>query len=196
MMAGAQSMLFAKVRNLFSRATAGVPIATKKKYRLSAEELIQVRNLTILFYEVFSYFKTKVSEEDAVKWEEAFLSGRTVDDDFMALLEAKPSKVALSMLKSKKVEAQRKEEEKQSMILMEVSHQKEAVTQAEWSWFQSALRQDQALLSRVAQVPMKVKSALHAKAVHQRKQQAESGQKATQGYQDICRRNRVGRLSD
>ena len=185
MTAMAQAILFEKVRSLFSRSTAGIPIANKKKYRLSNEELAQTRNLTVLFSSVFSYFKTKIPEEDAVKWETAFLTGRIVDDDFMALLEAKPSKVALSMLKSKKVEAQRMEEEKQSMILMEVSQQKQAVTEAEWSWFQSALRQDQAMLSRVSQVPMKVKSALHAKAVHQRKQQAEAGQKATQGYQDI-----------
>ena len=156
MTAMAQAILFEKVRSLFSRSTAGIPIANKKKYRLSNEELAQTRNLTVLFSSVFSYFKTKIPEEDAVKWETAFLTGRTVDDDFMALLEAKPSKVALSMLKSKKVEAQRMEEEKQSMILMEVSQQKQAVTEAEWSWFQSALRQDQAMLSRVSQVPMKV----------------------------------------
>ena len=45
----AQAIFFEKVWFMFRRATVGIPVAGKKKYRLSSEELVQQRNLSVLF---------------------------------------------------------------------------------------------------------------------------------------------------
>ena len=49
MVSQAQVIFFEKVWFMFKRATVGIPITGKKKYRLSAEELVQQRNLSVLF---------------------------------------------------------------------------------------------------------------------------------------------------
>ncbi|CAK9035455.1 unnamed protein product [Durusdinium trenchii] len=174
----AQLLLFQKVRAMYARSTAGIPVQNKKKYRLNAEELVCTRNLCVLFSSVFAFFRKKIPEEEAIKWENNFIHGSSFNEDFLALLEVRPTKVALSMLKSKKLEAERLALEKQSVIHAAVSVQKEAVTEAQWKWFNSALRSDQALLTRVQAVPMKIKAALHAKSVAHRQAQADAGQKA------------------
>ena len=126
-----------------------------------------------------------MSEEDAKQMEKSFCeSSSVVDDGFGHFLETRPPKISMSMLKSQKVQAKRQEQERQSLIHSEVAAQREAVTTAQWNFFKSALRKDQMDLSKVQQIPSIVKAKLHQKAVLARKQQVESGQKATQGYQD------------
>ena len=169
------------------KATVGIPVASKKRYRLTTDELISTRNLAALFAQLWPTFKLKFKVEEAARWEKEFVSGKIVDDDFVAFLEHRPSRVAVSMLRTQKEEAEKQEHEKQTMIHSEVAAQKQAVEEAEWKFFELALRQDQAMLQRVQSVPMKVKAALHAKSVQHRKEQAEAGQKATQGYQDLDR---------
>ena len=50
-----QEVLFRKVRCLFDRCTVGIPTASKKKYRLSTDELSQVRNLSVLFAQIWPF---------------------------------------------------------------------------------------------------------------------------------------------
>ena len=75
-------------------------------------------------------------------------------------------------------------QEKQHLIFSEVQKQKAAVTEAQWQYFEAALKQDQVNLAKVREVPQRVKAKLHQKTVAQRRQQAESGQKAAAGYAD------------
>ena len=180
----AQQIFFQKIKSLFQRSTVGVPLPAKKKYRLSQEELPKVRNLCVLFSQLWPHLKVRLPEIESRKWESGFVQGTSYDDDFVALLETRPSKVALSMLKSQKEAAQKQEREKQNAIHSEVESQREAVQDAQWKFFTTALRQDQAMLSKVKLVPEKVKAKLHEKSVLQRQQQSEAGQKATTGYQD------------
>lgn len=179
-----QVVLFQKIRSLFSRATVGVPIHAKKKYRLTFEELAKVRNLCVLYAQVFPHLQSRMAPEEAKKWEAGFVEGTTYDDDFNTLLESRPSKFALSMLKSRREAARQQEIEKQNLICCEVAAQKEAVQEAQWKFFCSALKQDQAMLAKVKTVPAKIKAKLHEKAVLHRQKQAEAGLKATAGYQD------------
>ena len=184
MTSAAQVIYFKKVKALFQRSTVGVSLAAKKKYRLTQEELTKVRNLCVLFSQLWPHLKARLPEIESRKWESGFVQGTSYDDDFVSLLETRPSKVAWSMLRSQKEAAQKQEREKQNAILSEVETQREAVQDAQWKFFCTALRQDQALLSKVKGVPEKVKAKLHEKAVVQRLQQSEAGQKATTGHQD------------
>ena len=80
--------------------------------------------------------------------------------------------------------SKKQEQEKQQLIHAEVAEQREAVTAAQWAWFQAALKQDQQMLEKLQVVPALVKSKLHTKAVSKRREQAAAGEKATKGYQD------------
>lgn len=179
----AQVIFFEKVRALFTRATTGVALHAKKKYRLGPDDVAKVRNLSVLFGQLWPHLKGRLPAVDAKTWEEGFLQTTTFDDDFYTLLETRPSKVSLSMLKSQQEAAKRQEVEKESLIHSEVAAQKEAVQEAQWKYFCSALVQDQTTLKKVHGVPAKVKAKLHEKAVLHRQKQADAGRKATQGYQ-------------
>jgi len=121
--------------------------------------------------------------DEAKLMEKSFAEGSSVDDDFLPFLDSRPSKIALSMLKSQG-RSKKQEQEKQQLIHAEVAEQREAVTAAQWAWFQAALKQDQQMLEKLQVVPALVKSKLHTKAVSKRREQAAAGEKATKGYQD------------
>ena len=74
--------------------------------------------------------------------------------------------------------------EKQSLIHVEVQAQKEAVTSAQFKFFETALKTDQALISKVQNVPATLKAKMHMKLVEQRQSQADAAQKAATGYQE------------
>ena len=119
-----------------------------------------------------------------------------MDDDFVHLLETRPDRFATSMLKSQKAQVQRKEQERQNLIHAECQAQREQVLSAQWNFFKTALKSDHLELAKVKNVPMAVKSKLHQKTVSARKQQADAGQRATNGYQDpeLFLRNKIGKL--
>ena len=151
----AQQVFFQKVRALFSRATVGVALNAKKKYRLSSDELVKVRNLSVLFAQVWPHLQAHLPSIEATQWELGFVEGTAYDDDFYALLDSRPAKVPLSMLKSQKEAARKKEQEKQQLICSEVAEQRNAVQEAQWKFFCSALRQDQGKLLQVQVRPCK-----------------------------------------
>ena len=179
----AQVIFFKKVRFTFNRATVGIPVSQRKKYRLNAEQMLQVRNLCCLFAQIWPSLSTKLPPDESSKIEKAFIE-TAGDDDFAPLLISRPPRIALSMLKSQKEQAARQERQKQDMIHSDLQSQRDAVQSAQWAYFCTALEQDQATLSKISQVPAKVKSKLHAKTVARRQAQAEAGQKAVCGYQD------------
>ena len=55
MTAEAQELFFKRVRHRFSRATVGIPVQNKKKYRLTPDELNSLRNVTVLFSQVWPH---------------------------------------------------------------------------------------------------------------------------------------------
>ena len=57
MSAYGQEILFKKVRCCFDRATVGIPAFAKKRYRLTTDELGQIRNLSVLFAQVWPFLK-------------------------------------------------------------------------------------------------------------------------------------------
>ena len=179
-----QLMFFQKVRNLFARATVGIPIHSKKKYRLNPDELARVRNVCCLFSQVFPALAIKIPEAEGAAIQKDFVDGTSVDDDWYPFLDSRPKRISLSMLRSRKEEARKLQQEKQQMIHSEVAHQREAVTSAQWNFFCSGLKQDQALLEKLKAIPAQLKAKLHAKSVAKRKEQAIAGEKATKGYQE------------
>lgn len=184
MNAASQLLFFQKVRSLFARATVGIPIQAKKKYRLNPDELARVRNVCCLFSQVFPTLATKIPQAEGARVQQDFVDGTSMDDDWYPFLDSRPKRISLSMLRSRKEEAKKLEQEKQQMIHSEVAQQREAVTSAQWNFFCSGLKQDQALLEKLTGVPAQLRAKLHAKQVSMRKEQSIAGEKATKGYQE------------
>ena len=107
-----QLVFFQKVRNLFARATVGIPIQAKKKYRLNPDEVARVRNVCCLFSQVFPALATKIPEEEGARMQQDFVEGTSMDDDWYPFLDSRPKRISLSMLRSRKEEAKKMEQEK------------------------------------------------------------------------------------
>ena len=89
------------------------------------------------------------------------------------------------MLKCQRESARKQQQQKEALIMSDVAEQREAVQAAQWKFFVSALKQDQALLAKVYEVPTKVKAKIHNKMVTARKQQAEAGEKSSSPNQSL-----------
>lgn len=71
----AQCVFFQKVWKSFTRASTGVPLLNKKRYRMTPEELMVHRNLSVLFSQTFSHLNLflcnnflKTPNVDVVLW--------------------------------------------------------------------------------------------------------------------------------
>lgn len=56
----AQELFFRKVWRLFNRATVGIALANKKRYRMTGDELTEQRNLAVLFAQLFPQWSSGV----------------------------------------------------------------------------------------------------------------------------------------
>lgn len=180
----AQEIFFAKVKAKFDKVSAGLATKDKKKMRASTEELVSVRNLSVLFAQFLPHLKIRLGDEESDAWCAAFISSVHKDEDLKHFLGSRPAKLSLSMLPSQRETAERQRQEDQKVRHMEVETQRLEVQAAEWKYFTTALKNDQELLKQAADVPRLVKNRLHAKTVVYRRNQAAAAEEALRGYQD------------
>ena len=179
----AQEIFFAKVKAKFDKVSAGLATKDKKKMRASTEELVSVRNLSVLFAQFLPHLKIRLGAEESDAWRAAFISSVHKDEDLKHFLGSRPAKLSLSMLPSQRETAERQRQEDQKVRHMEVETQRLEVQAAEWKYFTTALKNDQELLKQAADVPRLVKNRLHAKTVVYRRNQAAAAEEALRGYQ-------------
>ena len=179
----AQYIFFAKVKAKFDKSSAGLPAKEKKKMRASTEDLMVVRNLSVLFAQFFPQLQIRLGQEEADAWRAAFINSMHKDEDFQQILQARPTKLSLSMLHSQRETAARQRQEDDKVRHMEVETQRLEVQAAEWKYFTTALKSDQALIKEAADVPRLVKQRLHTKTVAHRRNQANAAEEAVRGYQ-------------
>ncbi|CAE7238938.1 unnamed protein product [Symbiodinium sp. CCMP2592] len=181
MTASAQVLLFKRVQEQFNRTTTGIPVNQRKKYRLTSEDLVKLRNCCVLFEQCFHFLEAQVGSE-AVSWRESFINGH--DEDWRVLLDVRPSTVALSMLQSVQEKARETLLQKENIAMKDVEDQRQQVLEAEWKLFCSGLKKDQETVKLASDAPRQVKMLQHAREVEQRKSQAADGLKAASGYQE------------
>ena len=172
----AQTILFEKIQAIFDRETTMVPAQSKKKYRLSQENLQALRNLTCLFAQVFPHIKTRLPPPESEKWLREFSSSSQRDEDMKFILESQPSSFALSMLPSSRAVAQEQAQQREQSICLSVEKQRLDVLDAQWTYFKSGLQRDQMLLQKIKDVPKKMATKLHQKQVRQMAEQAKAGE--------------------
>ena len=135
----AQTILFQRIQSTFERETSLVPTQSKKKYRLSQENLLILRNLVCLFAQIFPHLETRLSPPETQKWLREFSTTAQRDEDIKCILESTPPSFALSMLPSSRVVAQQQAQEKEQSICLSVEKQRLDVIDAQWSYFKADL---------------------------------------------------------
>ena len=105
-----QCYLLRKVATKFNKATAGIAINLRKRFRLSSDELTLVRNQAALLAQMVPYLESRLPADAVVAWQEEFCTGSTRDDDLKTLLDGRPDNIALSMLSSAREQAKREQD--------------------------------------------------------------------------------------
>lgn len=180
----AQELLFSRIQLTFDRNTSMMPVTQRKKYRLSGDDLLRVRNLVCLFDQILPHIKARVGLDSAAQWLEDVRSGAQRDNDLTSLLHLRPSVFSMSMLPSEQEQAKRSLEEVELKKCEDKEAQRLEVTAAQWNFFKGALARDQSKLDVVQQAPRLVRQRLHAKQVAARSRLISDGESACKGYQD------------
>ena len=127
----AQTTLFQRVKAIFDRETATVPAQSKKKYRLSQENLQKVRNMICLWSQFHPHLETRLAPPDAKQVAVDMASNGLRDEDYKYVMEMMPAKLSLSMLPSSKAVAQEKATEREQQICLQVERQRMDVVEAQ-----------------------------------------------------------------
>ncbi|CAK9005910.1 Uncharacterized protein SCF082_LOCUS8794 [Durusdinium trenchii] len=148
-----QIYFFNRVRSSFDRLTLTVSLAQKKRYRQSPEELMQTRNLVVLFSQIVDHMQTRLPPDEIAKWIKEVQCGPGRDEDLLHLIHMRPATFSLSMLLSRQNQARQDLHELELKKVEAVEIQRQEVTAAQWKFFQSALQSDQAIIDRARQAP-------------------------------------------
>ena len=179
----AQGFLFERIRKTFEKATAIIDSPQdRKRYRLSEEELLSLRNLMCLWIQIKDFCSSRISNFQ--EFDAAIRNGNAKDHELQALLDSRPAQFGISMLPSSQreaLEAVRQQEEGQSL---EVEKERLAVRDARWAFFQGALKRDQEKFQLVEDAPTKIAALRHRKQMQWRLNQATQGEKVIKAYRD------------
>ena len=179
----AQTFLFKRIRVAYDRATAIIhDVRDKKKYRLKADELLSLRNLSAFWSQVRPFCLTRISDFDA--FEGKLLTSNSMDDQFAEVLLTCPAQFSISMLPMSQVQAANEMRRQEETVTLEAEQQRTELRAAKWKYFVSALARDQKQLSLVAAAPSKLEKLRHRKEMAWRVEQGKLGEKVVMAYSE------------
>ncbi len=179
----AQCLLFTRVKTQFEKTTSTLAPNTRKKYRMTQDELLKLRNIVVAFDQIFPHMQSRLSPELAQAWVDDIKTSSKRDDDMQTLIHLRPARFAMSMLPSQQEIAKKDLDESEQQKVSDKEIQKKEVTLAQWNFFKGALARDQQKIETVKQAPRLLRQKLHAKQVAHRARQAAEGEAACKGYQ-------------
>ena len=171
-----QTMLFRRIQSNFVRETSMIPAQHKKKYRMSEENLKQLRNLCCMFAQLVPHLTSRLPPEQMDQWMKDISESASRDEDIRFILDAAPQNFSLSMLPSSCALAQEQAQQREQAICLKVEKQRLDVLDAQWTYFQSGLKRDQCLIEKINMAPTKIATKLHQKEVKHMQNQARSGE--------------------
>jgi hypothetical protein len=178
-----QTILFKRILSDFGRQTACVAVASKKKYRATQADLMQLRNLIALWGQLKPHMTTRLPLPDVLAWDASLSKSSSFrDDDLAFILQSRPITLSLSMLPSQKDVAQHEAHEKDQRICLDVETERISVRNARWGFFKAALKRDQHHLVQVKDVPRAIQALTHLKEVEQRSKQSSVGEQSVLTY--------------
>ncbi|CAK9079166.1 unnamed protein product [Durusdinium trenchii] len=148
-----QRLLFTRVRKTFDRVTGMVPTHLKKKYRLTTEELLRMRNLVALFSQISGNIQSRTTPEEFGQWISDVESGLGRDEDLLHLIHRRPQTFSMSMLLSHQDKAKDDLQETERKKTELVETQRQEVVAAQFRYFCTALEQDHTLMETVQKAP-------------------------------------------
>ena len=92
-----QELLFTRITQIVEQPS------DRKRYRLTKEELVSLRNIVCLYTQVRDFMSERITE--FAEYDKLMTTSNLKDQDFAEMLEARPSTFSLSMLPSAKRQA-------------------------------------------------------------------------------------------
>ena len=179
----AQHMLFKRIRLHFEKSTAIVDdVADKRRYRMSEEDLMSLRNLLCIWSQVSEFCSSRLDGFE--KFQEALTSGNSLDAEFADIMLHRPAVFALSFLPRARVAAVDEIKKQEEVITMEAQRQRFEVRDARWKFFIGALARDQEKLRQIQGAPEKLQALRHRKMMAFKMEQAKAGERVIRSYME------------
>jgi hypothetical protein len=118
------------VRQTFLRESAIVGVAEKKKYRIAKDVGLKIRNMIVLISQAFPLLVNRLSVEQLSTLVNNIGTNNSADSDWLEILDAKPRKFAISMLRSQRIAAHRDIVQRQQASLADVKKEEQEVRAA------------------------------------------------------------------
>lgn len=179
-----QEILFARIRLHYEKATAIIESPSdRRKYRLSEDELLNLRNVVTLYASIRDFLKARLRNFE--EYDKLMRTTSIKDEDFRDVMESRPSRFSMSMLASAQREALEDARAQEEGATLEAEKERLKLRDTRWEYFKAALERDQKALKHVKEAPTKVVAALkHRKEVAWRLSQAELGEKVVNSYME------------
>ena len=143
---------------------------------------MNLRNLLALFYQVRAFLESSLGNEVITNMTNRMLTTSHLDDEWLALVVARPARFSAGMLSSHEADARADMFSREASIHIECDEQRKKVVEARLNFFQAALHRDQIKIARFKEVPKKIAQKQHLKTLAQHRLQAENGEKAIKDY--------------
>ena len=177
-----QKWFFRRIKFQFHRETSIVPVQQKKKYRISKESGLKLRNIMCLVSQAWPLITQAFTSDDVSELVTSLSETGIDDSDWAEIIELRPSNFSISMLKSRRTAEQARLEHDNRAAYAEVEKEKNEVRMARWKLFVAGLRRDQLNLTATSKAPRAMAAALHKKGMEWKRQESEKGNKAVTGY--------------
>ena len=176
-----QEMLFRRIRLHFQKATAIVEDSQdRKKYRMSEEDLLGLRNLVCVWSQLRNFLSTRIPNYQAL--EAAITSGNTADQELQPLLEHRPCQFAPSFLPSSQQAAMDNVKKQEEVVTLEAQKQQLELRDLKWKYFKSALVRDQEILATIQAAPKRLEALRHRKQMAWKVEQSQQGERLVKAY--------------
>lgn len=178
-----QEILFMRIRVHFEKSTAIVENpADRRKYRLSEEELTQLRSIIVVYCSIREFLQSRMRNFE--EYDRLMKTTSIKDSEMKDLIDARPARFSLSMLASSAKEAVEEARLQEESQCMEAERERVKLRDCRWQYFQAALERDQKVLKHLNEAPGKLAALKHRKEVAWRLSQAELGERVVQSYME------------
>ena len=126
-----QAILFRRIRLGFNQSTALVlDVKDKRKYRMTAEEAIRIRNVCALWAQVRTFCQSGGRFKQFEAFDNAVRSSGLKDGELQEIIDSSPTRFAVSMLSSAKAQALQDAQAQSEQSMMEVEQERVQVRDA------------------------------------------------------------------
>ena len=117
---------------------------------------MNLRNLLALFYQVRAFLESSLGNEVITNMTNRMLTTNHLDDEWLALVVARPARFSACMLCSHEADARADVFTQEASIHIECDEQRNKVVEARLNFFQAALHRDQTKIADSKKYPRRL----------------------------------------